>query len=390
MSTTDATSVTDWRDDDATLEGIGKLNAVYEHLPFSREYEGVLDEPPLLLDWSIARDVPVAWKGGVAGVFGDELALAGGMWMPDRLNIAYSYDTSEGSYTEIPPVPYETQYTQGACDASGMYVVGGRACGRRVSKLTRLADGAWTWGEMPSLPLAEDVGRWLAGSAQADGRWLFLVAGNPTGKQSEVREAGQLPDYKLRLDPLASEWETMASYPGGPRALVTAGSARGALYVFGGSHTDPAMRHLAMTLPKECGVRVPYGGVPNYRDAYRYDPDMDEWTRLRNLPFPMLHGDAVTIEDRFILLMGSADVRSERRGKRTGVDQWTWVGYGDMIVCYDVDLDNYSRVGVMPYGVATAPWVLHGDRIYGAGGEPAHGLNANTENVLQVATIRRT
>jgi hypothetical protein len=44
----------------------------------------------------------------------------------------------------------------------------------------------------------------------------------------------------------------------------------------------------------------------------------------------------------------------------------------------------------MPYGVATCHWVFDGERVYGFGGEPAHGYNLNTENVAQIGTIQET
>ena len=65
-----------------------------------------------------------------------------------------------------------------------------------------------------------------------------------------------------------------------------------------------------------------------------------------------------------------------------------WTGYGDMILCDDAEKDNYSRVGPMVYGVATCPWVSDGQRIFGFGGEPGHGYDDNTENVLQIGTIQ--
>ena len=380
------TTATEWRDDDVNIEGVRELNRVYERIPFSREYEGVLDLPPLKLEWSTGANLPVAWKGGVAGRFGDIIVLAAGMWMPDRLNVAYAYDTQTDAYTELPPCPVETQYTQGTYDDSGMYVVGGRASGRQVWRLTRHGED-WKWTDLVPLPSSEAPGRWLAGCGVVSGRWLCLVSGTPSGKPSEQRDAPQLQDWKLLLDDPNAEWEPMAPYPGGPRALVTVGEARDGLYVFGGSHPDPVLRSLAHTLPGKYGIEVPYNGVPNYRDAYRYDPETDEWTSLRNLPFPMLSGDAVTLDERYILLMGSADVRTRRRGKTINSDARVWRGYGDMILCYDIEQDNYSRIGVMAYGVATAPWIHHTGRLYSFGGEPAHGYNANTENVLQIGTI---
>jgi hypothetical protein len=73
--------------------------------------------------------------------------------------------------------------------------------------------------------------------------------------------------------------------------------------------------------------------------------------------------------------------------RRPFLDQY-WTGFDDTILCYDIEQDNYSRVGMMLYGVSSWNWALVGNRIYGFGGEPKHGFNSNRENVLQVGTIR--
>jgi len=41
----------------------------------------------------------------------------------------------------------------------------------------------------------------------------------------------------------------------------------------------------------------------------------------------------------------------------------------------------------LTHGVGTAPRVQVGSKIYGFGGEPYHGINGNTGNVLQIGTI---
>jgi hypothetical protein len=110
-------------------------------------------------------------------------------------------------------------------------------------------------------------------------------------------------------------------------------------------------------------------------------------TPIRSTPFPVLGGHAVALQDRFVPLMGSADYPTYRVGKTNGRKDPFWTGYGDRILCYDVEKDNYSHVGVMPYGVATSHWVTDGQRLYNFGGEPGHMYNENTENVLQIGLI---
>lgn len=386
-------ATTEWRDDDKNLPLVRELNRAYAHLPFSREYKGVLDTCPFELRWTVGPNLPVAWKGGVAGLLGDMIVMVGGLWMPCRRNLAYAYHISQQTYTTIPPPPFETAYTQGACDGQHLYIVGGRAAGPQVARLSRTADGTWECSLLPSLPESETRGRWLATAAVSAGLWLYFLTGHPTGTPSENRTRPALADWRLRLDHPNMAWEPMAPYPGGARSLVSSAVVGENLYVFGGSLADPAMRTIYNSLRAEVGLvsephfAIPYNGVPNYRDAYRYDPTTDTWRPLRSLPFPMIAGSALPVTEGYILLMGSADVTTQRVGKAVGPADATWRGYGDVILCYDIEQDNYSRVGVMPYGVATCPWVYDGDRVFGLGGEPAHGMNENTENVAQIGTL---
>ena len=384
---TPAGGSTEWRDDEKNLTVARELNRAYARLPFSREYEGVSDQPPITLAWQIGPNTPIPWKGGATALFGEEIVIAGGLWMPGRKNLAYAYNIQTRQYHEIAPPPYETAYTQGVSDGEFLYLLGGRSAGRRVAKLGRGAGGSWRWTEIEALPEAEGAGRWLAAAGIVPGRWLFLVAGHPTGTQSEVRGRPALPDWRLPLDRPGARWERMAAYPGGPRALLASAALGGKLYVFGGSHPDPTVREIHLRLAKEFRLEAPYNGVPNYRDAYCYDPERDRWRPIRRLPFPMSGGSAVVLDERHILLMGSADVRTFRVGHAQGSSDPFWRGYGDLILCYDIASDQYARVGVMAYGVATCPWIRDGARLYGFGGEPAHGYNVNTENVLQIATI---
>ena len=123
-----------WRDDATNLEVVRKLNRAHRLMPFSWEFEGVVDESPLELEWVVGRDLPLAWKGGVACPFGNEIVLTGGLWMPGRLNRTLAYHLEKGTYRELPPPPIRPQYTQGTCDDRALYVVGGRGSRRPGSE----------------------------------------------------------------------------------------------------------------------------------------------------------------------------------------------------------------------------------------------------------------
>jgi N-acetylneuraminic acid mutarotase len=395
---------TEWRNDEANKLVVQELNKAYAYVPFSQEYEGMLDKSPFEVSWNTGPNLPVTWKGGIAGIIGQEIVLIGGLWMPGYRNLAYSYNLDTKTYKEIPPPPFKTEYTQGACDGTNVYIVGGRVAGRHVAKLSRPNANDWQWSDLPSLPESEANGRWLA-NVEIAGKWLLFVSGHPTGTPSEERGRPAMKDWRLRLDDPKAQWQPMKPYPGSVRAMLESAVVRGKLYVFGGSHPNPAMRESFKKLVDDYRLfNVPYAGVPEYRDSYFYEPEKNEWKRIKNLPFPMHGAKGVALQDRYILLMGTSENKSLRVGKtdvsvlagtatKNNSTEHTlmpyWQGYNDLILCYDVEYNNYSRVGVMMYGVATCPWVTDGQNLYGFGGEPCRGFNNNnTENVLQIGSIK--
>src|SRR6266567_4006417 len=100
---------TEWRNDEANLVVVRELNRAYARLPFSREYDGVLDQSPFEMTWNTGPNLPVTWKGGVAGVVGAEIVLVGGLWMPGYRHLAYAYSFKTQTYREVPPPPFKTE-----------------------------------------------------------------------------------------------------------------------------------------------------------------------------------------------------------------------------------------------------------------------------------------
>ncbi len=405
------TTSTEWRNDEANIDVIREVNRAYTRVPFTREFDGVLDDRPFELDWTTGPNLPVACKGGVSGIFGDEIALVGGLWLPGDKNLAYSYNTKTGKYSAIPPPSFpraartrgesNTEYTQGVGDGKYLYLISGRAGGRNVARLERTPDGRWQWSSLPLLPESNAAGRWLAGVGVVPGKWLFLVAGYPGHKLHDLTKSDEdppLPNWRLRFDDPNAQWEPMAPYPPAKKLLWFPQCAvvRGKLYAFGGTEKDAPMWDAMLKINERYKLDriVPYVGQPYYRDSYVYDPETDRWTPIRKVPVAWGGSDCMALHDRYILLPGMGDnfhYMSLRVGKSQPPSPSPnfWRGYNDLILAYDVEKDNYFRLGVMLYGVATCPWVTDGQKIYAFGGEPCHFWKGyNTENVAQIATIR--
>jgi N-acetylneuraminic acid mutarotase len=283
--------------------------------------------------------------------------------MTKRLNMTLAYDVESQTYETLPSPPERPAYSQGACDGENLYVVGGRSSKRNVYRLSRDETGNWMWSSLPPLPPGDEAGRWLGSVGIVPGKWLLLVGGIcgfPPGVGSAAG-GPKAPDWRLRLDKPDAQWEPMAEYPAGSKHLTIGAMAGGKFYVFGGTPGMVVNRH-----------------------AFCYDPETDTWSAIKELPLPRSGGSSVVLDDRYILLMGSGRTDSIRYGGAAG----GWTGYSDEILGYDIVKDNYFRVGNLLYGIATSPWVQVGDRVYSFGGEPQHNINENTENVLQIGTLK--
>jgi hypothetical protein len=392
----------DWRDDKANIEIVRELNRAYRRVPFSTEYEGVSDNCPIEIDWTVGPDLPLPGKGSVSGLFGDEIVIAAGAWLDNKpRSLAFNFKT--GSYREVAPPPMNTSFAQGTFDGKNIYLVGGKSAGRQAAKLAPAAGGTLQWTDLPPIP---EQNRWTA-AVNSTGDWLFLYTGRvkadfalldaPEGAVNGQPGPLNLPAWRLRLNTPNARWEPMAAFPGRASCVLNTAVVRGKVYAFGGWHDDEALKETTTKLDLWRKYRLrPLSPTPAYvayRDAFSYDPAANRWTRIRSLPFPMYGGSGVVVDDRYILLMGISDRHTLRVGRsaethKPYLDQY-WKGYGDMILCYDVETDQYSRVGLMLYGVSSWNWIRVGDRVYGFGGEPWHSLHSNRESVVQVGTIVR-
>ena len=332
-----------------------------------------------------------------------------------------------------------------------LIILSGMGGAMGVSQLTMTLDGGapqWSWRRLPNLPGHSAVNgpqkdRWLGAAGVVDG-WLVL-AGGTTTRGFEYEETGLLhagdgatrpcnkaadcppwlPSFRLPMAQLgnrSAQWSEMAKFPGGGMDVPNYAAVNGSLYMFGGwrasyagmqawQETPDSLYQLGLPVPITIGTN----GARLLRYAWRYSAD-DAWERLPDVPQHVCSGGTVTLRSRYIVQLGSAHgYNSFRVGSRSKVatDPPAGMGwrhdvqppnnstmpefalqqhgiaayYGDQVLVFDTQTRRYSRVGVVPYGLITSHCVANDTTIACALGEPRHGWSANTETVVQIASI---
>jgi hypothetical protein len=235
---------------------------------------------------------------------------------------------------------------------------------------------------------------------------------------SDEQLAQTLPTLRLPLTKgpaglvAGKGWERAADFPGGPRNSVPTAVFDGCWYTFGGmrwpntSTTGLMGRFYAAyanggsagTPPPPNGF-MPSGEQPLYstpRDAFKYCPDADAWEKLpTKVPIGMTgHGDGVVINGRYIVLAGSQEHITYRAGRsdppRFPGEGSQYHGWGDQVLCFDTLTGEYSRLGLLVYGVKSSAVAGNGTHLFVVGGEPMTGLHCNAENVVQIAHVTPT
>lgn len=163
--------------------------------------------------------------------------------------------------------------------------------GYKLSKST----GSWQWSAMPSLPDPR-----LSTGIVAVGDKIYAVGGadyDLTQFYTQNNRNGTLPDfgaktYVLDTNNPGAGWQEVAEMPGTPRWVHSTSVVGDKIYVIGGAtgSNDDGLGNFA---------------THTVVDNWVYDTNLDEWSRIRDLPvasgnFP----GNVVVDDRFILLIG--------------------------------------------------------------------------------------
>lgn len=306
----------------------------------------------LSIQWRRGPDLAQAVGGPAAGVLGGKLIVAGGTFWENAekkfwIGKASAYDPKADAWADIPDLPQDTAYSCGVSAADAVYVFGGASkddTWTNTWKLVRQGD-LFAWKPFAPMPVT------LCNmEAALVGTTAYVVAGTKNGNDLATSVDNNV--WRIGLAADQPKWEAVVPLPGPLRCGAAAVSCGGKLYVFGGAVPTPV-----------------HGGSGNSDHAYVFDPEANQWTRIKNTPYPGSWWWAVTYADRYIIIAGghtwSALVTA--KGRPTS-DNY---GFMPEVLVYDTKAGAYSLSDPLPMGIIDYGFVRIGDTVYLTGGEDA-------------------
>ena len=314
-----------------------------------------------VLQWKQGKQLILAKGGYSSGILHGKLLLAGGTHWKDNQKLwtdeVVAYDPVRDHWESFPPLPKPLAYGASAADEDVFYFLGGAGPEKpeRAGCRLKRQGSTYRWEEFTQLPADRCYSR-----AVVLGEQLFLVGGSES--VSDLSKASTtLLSLSLKKP---APWKTMRPMPADGRAVFAATSCDNKLYVFGGCLVDrKTLRNLA--------------------SAYRYEPETDQWTRLRDLPAPTRACGASAADNRFIFLFG---------GYSAPNDQSSAAEHGQFekrVFRYDTKLDTYDEMPSLPYANADMSFHFLKNAFYGAGGEPQQKARAAWTFIGQVQSSSR-
>ena len=283
--------------------------------------------------------MPKAVGGPAFGIVGGIAVVAGGTaWLDETqkawLSDAHAYDSAANKWNAIPAMPRTAGYPCAVSFRDALYVFGGQTAKEtnpaETLKLTR-TDGSYQWGAFAALP--EKLANMQAAFI---GSMAFLVAGD----SGDGTPAPNNHVWKIDLAAENPEWKSCAALPGTKRTGVATTACGGKVFAFGGDIVS----------------------------AYCYDPALDRWDPLPDVPFPVYWAWAVSYQDRYIILPGGF-VSKENAGLATPKLHMDANGFVSDVLVYDTAASQYSFGKLLPKGIIDYGLAREDNRIYLVGGE---------------------
>jgi N-acetylneuraminic acid mutarotase len=292
--------------------------------------------------WSRLPSLPdtEGFAGAFAGVSDNTLLVAGGANFPYAKpwqggakvwhDTIYALDHPNDPWRIAGHLPRPVAYGVSVTHAGSIVCVGGGDSQQHRADAFRLSltSGHLITTPLPSLPkpLANACGALIDNT-------LYMAGGLDTPDATHASAAL----YRINLITPKPQWQELAPLPV-PRMLATAATFQGALYVAGGTDLSAGPDH-----------NPPRRFLP---DAYRYDPVANPWSRIADLPHPVVAAPSPAPTDATgFYLLGHDD------GTQTKTPPDQHPGFNNSILHYDAGTDRWTAAGRLPAPRVTTPCV---------------------------------
>ena len=264
--------------------------------------------------------------GGLLYVVGGEIRVSG-----TSGNGTYAYDPVANSWSTLAVLPIAVQSPILRSVGGKLYLIGGlRHADMYYSPKCYEYDPALdTWTEKADMP----TGREDMGSAVVDGK-IYVFGG---------LSAGPTPLTILEVyDPATDTWdETKADLPVAKQLGDFGAACNGKIYAIGATN-----------------VMTGYPALIPVVTVYEYDPSLDTWTAVANMPRPRCYKEVAPIGNRLYVVCGAFT-------STTDVTDTIWA--------YDTISNGWLGGAIAPYSARGVSLAEYNGSIYMSGGCNAAG-----------------
>ncbi len=282
--------------------------------------------------------LPRGRGGHAAGILNGRVFVVGGSdWSSDHTQKFWLSDSiyfTDNHWENGPVLPHPLAYSMFAHDSTGIYLAGGMDGANNLRTVYHLANIQGTWKTLTQLPTAMASGS----GALLNGKLYVACGWTDEGITNKM--------WSLDLNQSDANWQECQILPGPQRAFPALTACGNYLYLFGGMGTDSNGSQIIM------------------QDAYKYSPEKNQWTRLKDLPWKGYAWSGAALDSDHIILAGKADGQI----------------YKD-IYLIDVMEMNTKKIGKTVIQTTTAPLIkVASNEFWLIAGEP--DSNKNRTNIV--------
>ncbi len=311
--------------------------------------------------------------GPYVGVHNDALILAGGANFPTAPpwdggkkvwhDTIYVLTKPHGTWQNAGRLRETRAYGVSITTDRGVLCLGGNNAEQTTNQTFYLT---WRDGQIlqkPFVPLPTAMASF--GGAQIGSR-IYIAGGQA---QSNPMATPSLSTFlMIDLDADEPTWTALPTWPGPERFFPVVATDGQSFYIFSGFQRIAKLGES----PK----------LEYLKDAYRYDPASNRWTRLADLPHPNAAAPSpAPMHNNQILLLGNG---ADGTGLELPLKDRPSLGRD--ILSYDINADQWCVVGQLPYGVVTTPAVKWQHAIVLASGEPKAGMRTPRTLSLEITS----